>query len=105
MSKRSGWKLAEIGVALVLTLGSLGMTVTSALAFGQSTPAIATTMIVDTVHRAGKLAGLCDGCGRLRASGKYDRHHRRGWSAQRRTRLECGIDTDGQLLHRGLPFE
>jgi hypothetical protein len=60
MKKRRGWKLVEIGVLLMLALGSLSWTMTAALAAGQTAPTvpIATTTVQDTVYRAdGTAAG------------------------------------------------
>ncbi len=58
MKHRRVWKLAEVGVAVLLALQPLGMIAASAFGEGQSTPAIATTTIQDTVYRAdGTAAG------------------------------------------------
>ena len=56
MSKRRHWKLVDIGIALVLALGSLSMTTVAALGAGagQGTPItpVPTTTIADTIYRA-----------------------------------------------------
>jgi hypothetical protein len=52
MPHTRSWKLAEIGVALLLALGTLTMSAAMPCALSQSAPAAPTTTVQDTVYRA-----------------------------------------------------
>ena len=52
MRQRRVWKLAELGITMLLALSSLWTVVYPLAAWAQSAPAIATTTVQDTVYRA-----------------------------------------------------